>query len=862
MVARARAADAAGRAGTRFCAGELLCGEAVVRSAGRTRASRRSRAPAWVAVVALLGALVAGACTDDQTSSAPQPPATGSVPEGSRYEARIRYTSHHIPHIEADDLGSLAFGQGWAQAEAHACTIAEQVLTVRAERARFLGPGDGSANVDADVGALVLGVHARASERHLALDEASRDVVDGFAAGFNAWLDEVGVDAVPGPCAGAEWVRPITGVDVLARLDDLALAAGGGAVVHHLGATQPPSAPAELIDPRPADEAVPVPELVPAEVGGAGWALGGQATGSGRPVLATALAAPWDGDLRLWEQHLVVPGSLDAYGVSHIGSPTLFAGFTDSLAWTATVAAGARLLLVETALDPSDPTRYLVGGASEAMIPEERAVEVRQPDGTIELVRRTTWSTRYGPVVDLPGLGWDATRAVSAVDLVHHGRPVALGLATAGATTLDELEAALVAHGPAAWSDVLAVSVDGEAWYANGAATPALAPEVAAAWDARVAADPTAAAWAEQGAVVIDADALEAAAGAEVGGWEPALVPLSEAPVRRTEGLLVAGDHSHWIVDPAEPLLGFPSVLGAERVPPSPTSRRSLVAATTLVADAAADGRPLERGDVAVALLDEESVSGDLLVDEVVDRCRLVEVVRVPERRDGDELVWASQEVRLDPACDALADWDRTFELEARGAVLWREALVRLDPASLTDAGELFAEAFDPDDPLATPRGLAEPPAPVLVALGEALLTLDEVGVAPDVALRDVQEAVRGVDRLPMHGGHAADGALVVVGGTDEGAGAPVPGSALTEGGYLVSRGTAWVLVVELTDDGPRAEAILAHGQSGDPASPHYADQTYRFSDKAWRPARFGDDAIADDPALVEVVVGAARSAG
>ena len=43
-------------------------------------------------------------------------------------------------------------------------------------------------------------------------------------------------------------------------------------------------------------------------------------------------------------------------------------------------------------------------------------------------------------------------------------------------------------------------------------------------------------------------------------------------------------------------------------------------------------------------------------------------------------------------------------------------------------------------------------------------------------------------------------------------------------------------MTLSYTDNGPVAEAFLTYGQSGDPESPNYADQTKLFSEQAWRP--------------------------
>jgi acyl-homoserine-lactone acylase len=58
------------------------------------------------------------------------------------------------------------------------------------------------------------------------------------------------------------------------------------------------------------------------------------------------------------------------------------------------------------------------------------------------------------------------------------------------------------------------------------------------------------------------------------------------------------------------------------------------------------------------------------------------------------------------------------------------------------------------------------------------------------------------------------------------------------------------VMAAELTPDGPRTRTLLTYGQSANPASPHYTDQTRLFSRKQWVTERFTEAEIAADPAL------------
>ncbi len=69
------------------------------------------------------------------------------------YDVTVRRSAHGIPHIEGKDFGSVGYGYGYAFAEDNICTMADQYVTVRAERSRYFGPdgtyqlrGNGSNN--------------------------------------------------------------------------------------------------------------------------------------------------------------------------------------------------------------------------------------------------------------------------------------------------------------------------------------------------------------------------------------------------------------------------------------------------------------------------------------------------------------------------------------------------------------------------------------------------------------------------------------------------------------------------------------------------------------------------------------------
>jgi acyl-homoserine-lactone acylase len=843
---------------------------------GELPVTRRRRVVLLAAAVVV--ALLAGSCSGP-SSMAGDEPDPGLDIGGPGYSATIRWTGYGIPHIEALDLGSLGFGQGWAITGDRGCELFDQVAKVRGERARWHGAGPDDAWVTSDLAYRSWDLRGRAATLWSELADDTRELMEGYAAGVNAWIGQLGSDGLPAWCAGAPWVRPIDALDLLAVHHDLAMVMSGRTMVNAIGSAAPPgddaAVPAagesRVVDGADGIDATAVALPGRPDIGGTAWALGRRATTERTSLFALTADYPMDGELALWENQLTIPDVLDVYGYSLVGLPGVFMGFTDELAWAHVPSPGVRATFHQLDLVPGDPTRFRrsdTPGGVEAMEERVVTVDVLAADGSVVPVERTMYATRFGPVVELPGLAWTSERAWAYGDAALV-RPALADqvLARNQASTLAGLEDAQALAGATGWAAMVAVSANGWALYADGAATPAIDPGIFAQVLGRIATDPVAAAVAAAGSLVLDG-------GNPDEDWQrrgdapSGLVPIADLPRLQVRDWVVAAGAGEWAavsgtIEAPVPPVGSPTTAPGARVPlelfpsgepTSPQARNVLGMIRRLTAESAGSGTPITAGQLRVELFSNQGLLGTQLVDEVVARCRAAGSVVVPARMspDGVEL-WEAQEVPLGDVCAVLDRWEGRWNLEDQAPAVWTQFLGAFDADSLGNPGSLWSRLADPVDPRTTPARLAPPPAtgvdPVAVALAEASLAVRSAGLDIDDFWRDAQWIERDGERVPLHGvANGWDGGVLVT-RTDTPSTSLAPVSpvgavldrrtGLRDGGWPVRSGSSALLVVEFGATGVRADGLLAFGQSADPDSPFHVDQAYRFSDRAWRPVLF-----------------------
>ena len=843
------------------------------------RLARLSSALRPAAAFTLL--LTVAACGDDADPSDPVDAALADVstdaddalgddagdasdtPRG--YSATIAWTSFGIPHIEAATWPDAAYGHARAFAQMHACTLADQILKVRGERARWLGAGDDGEHLESDIAARTLEMYTDAEALLPDTDPEIRAMLEAYVAGYNDAIEAIGVDALPAPCTGAPWVQPITATDLLAYYLNLGEFGSGNQLQPFLATAQPPGATKANPVGTSAAYRLTAPDRLPdfRRIGGGSnaWALGRERTESGRGMVLSNSHFPTQGDLQWFESHVTIPGEVDVYGVSLMGVFPINMGFNEHIAWTHTVSPGPRLTGYLLDLERGDPTRYLYDGEPRAMTSKTFEIEVLQADGTIEQVEHTSWYSHFGPILNVPPLGWSRNVVVTYRDANRaNDRMAPQWLAMNRATSLEAFRATFRDIGGIPWVHTVAADAEGTAYFIDAASVPALPPAAVEQHQQGMISDPIVQAGAQLGFLLLDGSTSASEWDETADPMRPGLEPADRAPELIRDDFTANSNDNHWLTNPLEPLVGLPYVYGGEGEPQNlPRTRTSLRMLLETGPDSGAgeDGR-FSLDELLATAMNGRAIFAELLVDAVVARCEGVTSVDL-----GGELV------DISAICAALAGWEQRLSVDSRGAAAWREFIGAgvFDDDAWRGGGDLYATPFDPADPVETPRGLAphagDGADPVLEALALATLALDAAGIAPDARLGDVQYAPRGGVRHERSGGLDRESAFSISDyrgkayNRDSTLGPGVPrgevlnaDTGLTEEGYVVNAGNSWVAGIAFTDEGPRCRALMTYGQSEDPASPFHADQADRFSRLEWRDCLFDRADIEADPNL------------
>jgi acyl-homoserine-lactone acylase len=104
------------------------------------------------------------------------------------YDVQVQRTSYGIPHIRANDWGSLGYGYGYAFAQDNVCVLARDALGAQGRQARHFGAGAGNATLASDWVYAMVNSSARVDAAWSRLDDDLRELLTGYALGYNRYL--------------------------------------------------------------------------------------------------------------------------------------------------------------------------------------------------------------------------------------------------------------------------------------------------------------------------------------------------------------------------------------------------------------------------------------------------------------------------------------------------------------------------------------------------------------------------------------------------------------------------------------------------------------------------------------------------
>ncbi len=798
-------------------------------------------------------------------------PRTSTKWVGAAGKVIVRRTSFGIPHILADSFYGAGEGYGFAFAQDDICTMANDYVTVDAQRSRYFGPtatytqGGNSVtvtNLDSDFffqQIIDSGVVDKFADTPPPMGPVSQlhRLAAGYVDGYNRYLRSVGGAAgIPDPrCRGAAWAHPITLEDVYRRLYQLVELASGDVVIPGIAEAAPPT-PALPGATTSAGGGSPSPRatarLLAGKLGhGVLGGIGSNAVAVGRAgtrdhthgMLLGNPHFPWTGPERFYQAQITVPGQMNVSGASLLGVPLVLIGHTDTMAWSHTVSTAFRFTPFQLTLVPGSPTEYLYDGKPEKMIARQVTVQVRQADGSVQPQSRTLYSTRFGPVFDsiegIP-LPWTSATAFALGDAnANNVRILNTFFDFDRAHSVAQMLTILERFEGIPWVNTIVADKQGNAMYADIGTVPNVPNALAAKCNTALGT----ATFQLLGLPVLDGSRSACDWATDPDAAAPGIFGPSHMPHLIRSDYVTNSNDSYWLSNPHQPLTGFARIIGTEGTARTLRTRIGLIMTQSRVDGSDGLGPAgFTLNDMENQVFSDRQYAGELWRDRLVSLCRGLPGGLAPTSSGAP--------VAVGGACDVLASWDLHENLDSHGAVLFRRFVDR----AMSDEASPFSQPFNASDPVHTPSGLNTTDPEVSIALGDAIQDLENAKI-PLNASPGEEQYVPTDEQLPFDNapptGPVAGPRIPIHGGVGDPNGEfnAIYAPFISGKGYApVYFGSSFVQAITWNKGPcPLGGTILTYSLSDNTASAHHSDQTRLFSKHQWVTDRFCPAAVLAD---------------
>ena len=750
----------------------------------------------------------------------------------------ITRDSAGIPHITANNFQALGYGEAEAFSQDNFCTLAQDFVTVDGERSQYFGPSGMSLNYSAGTNDTnlnsdffwqsVKASNTIASQIHqpppLGPLPQVLSVYNGFVSGYNAYLKSGNLKDPT--CAGKAWVRPITLTDMFLRGYQIVTEASSAQFISYEANAIPPTASptsgttssttSAASTTSSVQSSAPDPAVLAAEfgsngndtLGSNGLGIGSQDTVAGDGMVLANPHFPWRGTERFWMAQLTVPGQYNVEGGTLEGFPLIGIGFNQHLAWTHTVSTSFRFTFYQLKLVPGNPTSYYVDGQPQKM--GQVTVKVKTGNGTTS---HTFYTTRWGALVDVPKAGyhWTTSTAYAMDDSTVNDsfRAADQYLRMGQSASVQDLLSVESQFLAIPTFNTVASDDTGHAYYGDVGNTPNVPQSLI---DTCMPAGAAQLVFKVGGVVTLDGSRSSCAWGNDPGTPVPGIFSAANLPHTIRTDYVENSNDSYWLANPSAPFPSFSPVIGTINTVQGLRTRLGNQMIAQRVAGTDGFGPPkFTISSLQQMWQSDQSLQAQLVLSSLVQACKATPAAKASN----------GTTVSLSEACDALAGYNKTGNLDASGGWLFSEW------AAYAPSSNFWSDSFDPAQPLTTPSQLDTGNPAILQALADAVVNLQTNHIPLNATYGQVQHATRNGTKVPIPG---CDTGCFNAIYADDGQGGPLRAAPYGE----VYDGSSLVMTTELTPNGPVSQGILTYSQASDPTSPWFANMTKLYSQKKW----------------------------
>lgn len=294
---------------------------------------------------------------------------TESLNTGDYEDCMIYRDQWGVPHIHGKTDRDVAYGLAWVGCEDDFKTLQEQMLAINGR----YGEVRGMDGVIADFAIHFMGIHDYARQHIHELAPATREIINGYVDGVNAYAALHPEDLLLAD------LFPTSDVDLVAG--------------YMLGLVEISGASQDLA--KLADGSI-VKELESEERGSNAIAISAKKTEEGQTFLAINSHQPMEGWYSWYEAHLISDEGMNILGGTFPGAATIFHGTNEHLGWAHTVNHADFSDIYKLTMHPDKPFYYKL---DDQWLPLEKKVIKAwvKLAGPIKIpITREIYKSKYG----------------------------------------------------------------------------------------------------------------------------------------------------------------------------------------------------------------------------------------------------------------------------------------------------------------------------------------------------------------------------------------------------------------------------------------------------------------------------------